>query len=334
MKNILITGGAGYIGSITAWELKKAGFNPVIYDSLEKGHQKAVAGLDLIVGKTHDTKLLTKTLKDKKIDGVIHFAAYIEVEESMREPYRYFDNNFGGSLHLLEAMRRTGVNKIVFSSTAAVYGQPQVIPIKESQPKQPTNAYGQSKLMTEEAIDWFHRIHGLSYIILRYFNAAGASLDGTIGESHQPETHLIPNIINSISHNKRHSREGGILIPFKLFGTDYPTPDGTCVRDYIHVLDLARYHILALQYLDQGKPSIALNAGTGKGLTNRQVLKTVEAVTGTKVPVLEKDRRAGDAPELVADNGLICQTLGYTPQYSDLTTIVETAWKWYKNKRY
>ena len=295
----------------------------------------------MVIGNTHDTRLVTDLLRKKKIDGVIHFAAYIEVEESMREPYLYFNNNLGGSLQLLEAMRLSGVKNIVFSSTAAVYGEPKTIPITESSEKNPTSPYGQSKLMTEQVLDWYQRIYKINYTVLRYFNAAGATLDGQLGESHTPETHLIPNIINSIIDEKGHSRAGrvkrgvgGNPKPFTLFGTDYHTPDGTCVRDYVHVLDLAQYHILALKYLFDGGQSRCFNSGAGKGYSNREVIKMVEEVAGKKVTVKEMDRRAGDPARLIADNRAIMETLRYKPKYSDLKTIVESAWKWHTHKKY
>jgi len=317
---ILLTGGAGYIGSITAQQLIKAGHQVVIYDSLVSGHKWAVKDLDLVIGETQDLKFLKNILMQKKIEAVIHFAAYIEMEESMRDPYKYFHNNVYGSLQLFKAMVKAHVDKLVFSSTAGVYGNPKKLPIKENAPKNPTNPYGESKLMVEKMLKWFDKCHNLRSISIRYFNAAGATLDGSLGEAHDPESHLIPNLLQAVKENKE----------FNLYGTDYKTPDGTCIRDYIHVLDLAQTHILTLEALENGRKTGIYNAGTGKGYSNKEVIEMVEKATGKKVKVKKGPRRPGDADELVADPTKFQKEFGWQPQYSDLETIVETAWKWHK----
>jgi len=317
---ILLTGGAGYIGSITAQELIKAGHKVVIYDSLSCGHKWAIKGLDLVIGETQDYKFLRNTLRDKKIDAVIHFAAYIEMGESMQNPYKYFHNNVYGSLQLIKAMVDTKVNKLVFSSTAGVYGNPKTLPIKEDDPKNPENPYGESKLMVERLLSWFDKIHDFRSITIRYFNAAGAALDGSLGEAHDPESHLIPNILQSIKDNKE----------FVLNGNDYDTPDKTCIRDYIHVLDLAQAHILALEALNKGHKTDVYNAGTGKGYSNKRVINMVEKVTGKKVKIKIGPRRPGDANELVADPTKFQKEFSWQPKYSDLETIVKTALSWHK----
>lgn len=304
--NVLVTGGAGYIGGITAQLLKKAGYQPVIFD--KKNNQDI-----------KDTALLIKTIKQEKIQAVLHFAAFIEMGESMENPQKYFANNFLGSQSLLEAMTQTGINKIIFSSTAGVYGNPQRLPIKEENRKAPENPYGLSKLMTEELLKFYDRIYGIRSVSLRYFNAAGAALDGKLGEAHQPESHLIPNVIKAVLQNQ----------PFPLNGNDYPTHDGTCVRDYIHVVDLAQAHILALETLINCHKTDVFNVGTGRGYSNLEVIKMVEKVSGQKVKLKTGRRRPGDANELVADVTKITKELGFKPQYSDLETIVKTAWRWH-----
>jgi UDP-glucose 4-epimerase len=307
--NILVTGGAGYIGRITADLLKKNGLHPVIYD-LKNGQDIS------------DTAKLTDILKQKKIQAVIHFAAFIEMGESMFNPIKYFNNNFLGTQSLLEAMIKAKVKKIIFSSTAGVYGNPKRLPLKETDAVLPENPYGQSKLMVEQLLDFYSRAGVLRSISLRYFNAAGASLDGKSGEDHQPESHLIPNAMTAILHNK----------PLTLFGNDYLTKDGTCVRDYIHVLDLARAHLLALKALMAGHKTAIYNAGTGKGYSNLAVIKMIEAISGKKVKIKFKSRRPGDATELVADPAKFQQEFSWKPQYSDLKTIVKTAWLWHQNR--
>ena len=317
-KRILVTGGAGYIGSNTTLQLLDAGYDVVVVDNLSRGHREAVDPARLRVVDLLDTEGLVRVMNEAPCDAVIHFAAYIAVGESMRVPELYFQNNVAGSLSLLTAMVRSGIRSLVFSSTAAVYGMPERLPIAESEPYAPINAYGESKVMVERMLPWFDQIHGLRSICLRYFNAAGADPAGRAGESHEPETHLIPLLFRAI-------RTG---VPATLFGDDYATPDGTCIRDYIHVTDLARAHILAVESLAAGGQSAKFNAGTGRGFSVREVLRTVEEVTGKAVPYEIGPRREGDPPLLVADSGRLQLDLGWTPQYSDLRTIVETAWRW------
>ena len=303
---VLVTGGAGYIGAITAAALETAGHQPLIYDIKNNQDIK-------------DTLLLKKTFKAEKIEAVMHFAAYIEMGESVLNPQKYFDNNFLGSQCLLKAMTDAGVNKIIFSSTAGVYGNPERLPIKEEDRKQPENPYGQSKLMVEELLKFYDRIEGVGSISLRYFNAAGATLDFKMGEAHRPESHLIPNVIKAVLQDKA----------FRLHGNDYPTKDGTCIRDYIHVVDLAQAHILALKALASGHKTDVYNVGTGKGYSNLEVIKMIEKVSGKKVKLKIGPRRPGDANELVADPAKINQELHWQPKYSDLETIVATAWNWH-----
>lgn len=304
---VLVTGGEGYIGKIVNQELIKAGFETVIYD-LKNGHD------------IKNSDLLTKILTQEKIEAVMHFAAFIEMGESMAKPQKYFDNNFFGSVCLVNAMLKAKVNKLIFSSTAGVYGNPESLPIKETARKLPENPYGQSKWMTEQFLDFYDRAYGFKSISLRYFNAAGASLDGKMGENHQPESHLIPNIIKAVLSDKE----------FTLFGNDYPTADGTCVRDYIHVLDLAEAHILALKALENGHKTEVYNVGTGKGYSNLEVIKMAEKVAGKKIKVKIEPRRTGDANELVADSSKLQSEFKWRPKYSDLETIVKTAWRWHK----
>ena len=304
---VLVTGGEGYIGSIAACELEKAGYKTVIYDKK--------SGQDV-----HDTKTLNRVMKAEKIEAVMHFAAFIEMGESMQNPVKYFDNNLIGSQCLLQAMIENKVKKIIFSSTAGVYGNPERIPIKENDRKKPENPYGMSKLMVEEVLEWYRKIHDIKYVALRYFNAAGATLDGKMGEAHEPESHLIPNVIKAILEDRE----------FTLFGNDYPTPDGTCIRDYIHVLDLAKAHILALKALEKGGKSKIFNVGTGKGFSNLEVIKMVEKVSGKKLK-LKISTPPGDANELVADVSKIKKELGFKSEYSDLETIVKSAWRWHSS---
>jgi len=275
-----------------------------------------------VEGKTHDKELLVKTLKEKGIEAVMHFAAFIEMGESMEKPYMYFENNVFGSLSLFEAMVKVGVDKLIFSSTAGIYGNPERVPIKEEDRKVPENPYGESKLMVEKILSWYDQVHKLRSISIRYFNAAGASLDGSLGEAHKPESHLIPNVIKSVLDGSE----------FVLNGDDYPTKDGSCIRDYIHVLDLAETHILALKALGEGHKTEAYNAGTGKGYSNKEVMEMVKQVSGKELKVKVGPRRPGDANELVADSKKLQQEFKWQPKYSDLKTIVETAWKWHSNR--
>ena len=317
-KRILVTGGAGYIGSNTTLQLLDAGYDVIVVDNLSRGHREAVDPARLRVLDLLDTDGLVSVMNERPVDAVIHFAAFIAVGESMKVPEIYFKNNVSGSLSLLTAMVRTGIKRLVFSSTAAVYGMPERIPIAETEPYAPVNAYGESKVMVEKLLHWFDQIHGVRSICLRYFNAAGGDPAGRAGEAHDPETHLIPLLFRAV-------RTG---VPVTLFGDDYDTPDGTCVRDYIHVTDLAAAHILALEALVNGTASRRFNAGTGHGFSVREVLRAVEEVAGKPVPFQIGPRREGDPPLLVADSGLLQKDLGWVPRYSDLRTIVETAWKW------
>lgn len=318
-RRILVTGGAGYIGSNTTLQLLDAGYEVVVADNLSRGHRAAVNPARLREVDLLDTEGLIRVMKEKPVDAVIHFAAYIAVGESMKVPELYFHNNTAGSLSLLTAMIRTGIRHVVFSSTAAVYGMPKNVPIPESEPYAPVNAYGESKVMVEKMLDWFDQIHGLRSVCLRYFNASGADPECRAGESHDPETHLIPLIFRAVQSGN----------PVTLFGDDYPTPDGTCIRDYIHVSDLARAHIAAVESLVNGGDSKKYNVGTGHGYSVREVLQAVEAVTGKPVPYQFGPRRAGDPPTLVADSTRLQAELGWKPVDSDLTRIVETAWRWF-----
>ena len=317
-KRILVTGGAGYIGSNTTLQLLDAGYDVVVVDNLSRGNRKAVDPARLRVVDLADTDALVAVMNEKPCDAVIHFAAYIAVGESMKVPEIYFSNNTAGSLSLLTAMLKTGIRHVVFSSTAAVYGMPARVPIPESEPYAPVNAYGESKVMVEKMLDWFDRIHGLRSICLRYFNASGADPEGRAGEDHEPETHLIPLILRAAQTGK----------PVTLFGRDYATPDGTCIRDYIHVTDLARAHIAAVEALVNGGESKKYNVGTGHGYSVQEVLNAVREVTGKDVPFEFGPRRDGDPPLLVSDSTRLQQELGWKPVDSDLNRIVETAWKW------
>jgi UDP-glucose 4-epimerase len=317
-RRILVTGGAGYIGSNTTLQLLDAGYDVVVVDNLSRGHRAAVDPARLREVPLDDTDGLIKVMREKPCDAVIHFAAYIAVGESMRVPEMYFQNNTSGSLSLLTAMQKVGIGKIVFSSTAAVYGMPARVPILESEPSAPVNAYGETKVMVEKLLHWFDQIHGMKSVCLRYFNASGADPAGRSGEDHDPETHLIPLLFRAIQTGK----------PVTVFGNDYDTPDGTCIRDYIHVTDLARAHIAAVEWLFAGGESKKYNAGTGHGFSVKEVMQAVEDVTGKKVPFEVGPRRDGDPPLLVADSSLLQKELGWKPEFSDLRRIVETAWAW------
>jgi UDP-glucose 4-epimerase len=318
--SVLVVGGAGYIGSHTTKELLRAGIEPVVYDDLRKGHREAIGDVPFVNGDLHDSQALKEAILEYRVDGVIHFAAFIEVGESMRDPQKYYRNNVIGALNLLSAMRDTGVERIIFSSSAAVYGEPEQIPIFEGSELQPTSVYGRTKMIIELALADYALAYGLHYAALRYFNVAGADPTGDIGEDHDPETHLIPLIIKTLM---------GQRSKFSLFGTDYPTRDGTCVRDYVHVTDLARAHILALQWLEQNDQSRIYNLGNGNGFSNREIIKTVERVTGKKLKMVEESRRPGDPATLVAGSQRIKDELGWKPEYDSLDTIIETAWRWH-----
>jgi UDP-arabinose 4-epimerase len=316
---ILITGGAGYIGSHTAKRLAQAGHEPIVLDNLRYGHRWAVRWGPLAEMDLGDRDGLAQVFRNYRIAAVIHFAAFAYVGESMREPAAYFRNNVVNTLNLLDAMRESGVGRIVFSSTCATYGEPLQIPIPEDHLQQPVNPYGESKLMVERLLAWYGQAYGLAWTALRYFNAAGADPDGELGEVHDPETHLIPRAIAAAL---------GDLPALDLFGTDYDTPDGTAVRDYIHTTDLADAHLKALLRLNQGGHSTAFNLGTGCGHSVREVISMVEQVGRRKVPVNECSRRAGDPPMLVANPAKVCCELEWTPRLSSLQQIVETAWQW------
>lgn len=321
--SILIVGGAGYIGSQTAKAVARAGLEPVILDNLVYGHRWAARWGPLVEGEIADRALVDRVIREHRVTAVIHFAAYTYVGESVQDPRKYFRNNVVGTLTLLDAMVDGGVRDIVFSSTAATYGDPIEVPITEEHPQKPINPYGETKLVIERALHWYGRAYSLRYAALRYFNAAGADPDGEVGEDHQPESHLIPLAIGAAL---------GRAPELKVFGTDYPTPDGTAIRDYIHVADLAEAHLLALGRLQQGEKALALNLGTGTGHSVREVIASVEKVSGRKVPRAEVGRRSGDPPSLVADPSRARATLGWAPKYAELDTIVEHAYRWQEQR--
>ena len=319
-KTILVTGGAGYIGSHACKALARAGHRPVTYDNLVYGHREAVRWGPLVEADLADNECLTDTFQRYDISAVMHFAAFAYVGESVIKPEAYFHNNVTNSLRLLEAMRAHNVRRIVFSSTCATYGVPEQVPISESAHQRPVNPYGESKLMVERMLQWYGSAHGFSHATLRYFNAAGADPEGEIGEDHQPETHLIPLVLEAALGNRAQ---------IDVFGTDYATPDGTAIRDFIHVQDLAEAHVKALDRLLAGGLSLTLNLGTGVGHTVREVITAAERITGHRIPRREGPRRAGDPPVLVADASRAREVLGWTPGLSDLDTIIRTAWAWH-----
>jgi len=314
---VLVTGGAGYIGSVVTEELVKDGHEVVVYDNLSKGHRGAIVdGADFVEADLLDADRLRQTLKDKRTDAVIHMAAFSLVGESVENPAKYYHNNVVAGLVLLDAMRDCGISRIVFSSTAATYGEPESQPIFESAPNNPTNPYGETKLAFERAMHWYERAYGLRYASLRYFNAAGAS--EKCGEDHDPETHIIPITLQAAAGKRAH---------VEIFGDDYPTPDGTCIRDYIHVIDLARAHILALDVLSERSAIYNLGCG-GDGYSVRDVIETARRVTGKEIPVRMGARRAGDPAVLIASSDKIKSELGWQPQFQDLGLIIESAWRW------
>lgn len=318
--NVLVTGGAGYIGSVVAAELIRAGHRVVVLDNLSRGHRRAVAPeAHLVEGDIADRAGLDRLLPAHHIDAVMHFAAVIDVGESMRLPELYFRNNAANALTLLEAMLAHGVKRFVFSSTAALYGNPERVPIEESSPLRPASVYGESKLLVERMLEWFHRIHGLRYASLRYFNAAGAT--ATLGEAHEPESHLIPLVLRVAL---------GARANVSIFGTDYPTDDGTCVRDYIHVVDLASAHLLALDALDRAAAPLIFNLGNGRGFSVRQVIEAARRITGQAIPAVEAARRPGDPAVLVAASEKCKRELGWRPQHADLESIIASAWEWHR----
>lgn len=323
MGSILVLGGAGYIGSHTVYELISQGEDVVIVDNLETGFMEAVhPKAKFYQGDIRDRAFIDSVFENEEIDGVIHFAANSQVGESMVNPLKYYNNNLCGTEVMLESMVEHGVDKIVFSSTAATYGEPERIPILETDRTLPTNCYGETKLSMEKMFKWTSKAHNLRYVSLRYFNACGAHPNGLIGEAHNPETHLIP-LILQVPNNKRDY--------ISIFGTDYETKDGTCVRDYIHVNDLAQAHILAMNYLRAGNESNIFNLGNGVGFTVKEVIETARKVTGHAIPAKEEPRRAGDPSTLIASSEKAKEILGWDPKFADLETIITTAWNWHKN---
>jgi UDP-arabinose 4-epimerase len=319
-QSILVTGGAGYIGSHVAKALAAGGYLPVVYDNLGHGHREAVKWGPLIVADLEERAALRAAIGEHQIKAVIHLAGFISVGESVRDPAKYFHNNFAAALGLIEEMDAAKVPAVVFSSTAAVYGMPERVPIVEEQALKPINPYGESKLMVERVLDWMGQSRGLRWMALRYFNAAGADHDGETGEDHGPETHLIPLACHAaLGHGTA----------LDIYGNDYPTPDGTAIRDYIHVSDLAAAHVRALEHLLKGGESRALNLGTGSGHSVAAVILAVEAASGRKVPANMAPRRAGDPPALVADPSAARRLLGWQPQHTDLADIVTSAWRWH-----
>ena len=317
MARILVTGGAGYIGSHTRYFLEKRGHSVVVVDNLSRGYREAVPAPILRQMDVRETEKMARLLAQERIEAVIHFAAYISVGESTQLPELYFSNNVGGSLSLFDAMLTAGVRHVVFSSTAAVYGIPQRVPITEDQPDAPINPYGETKVMVETVLKWLDRYRDLRSVRLRYFNACGAEPESGLGERHDPETHLIPLILKAVQSGN----------PVTLFGEDYPTPDGSCIRDYIHVSDLAEAHVLAIEHLLDGGQSDAFNVGTGSGQSVKEVVAAVERATGKSVPHRMGPRREGDPPRLVADSRKLQSALGWRPQRADLERIVADAWR-------
>ena len=318
---ILVTGGAGYIGSHAVKLFLSRGHDVWVYDNLCFGHRAAVPAERLIVGELHETHRLDQLLVERRIEAVVHFAAFAFVGESVQNPAKYYVNNLVNTINLMETLRRHGVGRFVFSSTCATYGCPERMPITEETPQAPINPYGQTKLAVEKALSDYARAYGWGVAALRYFNAAGAARDGTIGEDHHPETHLLPLVLQVALGQRPH---------IEIFGTDYPTPDGTCVRDYVHVDDLAEAHLLALEKLTAGS-DLKYNLGSGQGYSVREVIRAAEAVAGKAIPVKGGPRRAGDPPVLVASSAKIAAELGWRPKYTDIKAIAETAWTWHKN---
>jgi UDP-glucose 4-epimerase len=318
---ILVTGGAGYIGSHTVAALLEHGEDVVIVDNMKLGYRESLLGGKLCIGELTDSSFLARVFAEHQIEAVIHFAAYSLVGESMQQPAKYYHNNVYGTLCLLEAMNQAGVKKIVFSSTAATYGEPERIPILESDRTQPTSTYGETKLAMERMMHWFDVAHGVKYVALRYFNAAGAHRSGKIGENHQPETHLIPLILQVALGKRPH---------ISIFGNDYATPDGTCIRDYIHVSDLADAHVLAVEHMRRGAASGIYNLGNGQGFSVQDVIEVTRQVTGHRIPVVVEARRAGDPAFLVASSEKARNELGWKPSRDQLHDIIQSAWLWHK----
>lgn len=320
---VLVTGGAGYIGAHAVRELKKAGYEVVIFDNLIYGHRELAQGEQLIVGELENAALLRDVFAEHRVEAVMHFAAFAYVGESVENPAKYYRNNVAATLNLLDVMREAKVHRLIFSSTCATYGEPQDIPISESHPQNPINPYGASKLMVERILQDYSKAYGLKYVVLRYFNAAGADESGEIGEDHNPETHLIPLVLDAALGRRKH---------ITIYGTDYDTPDGTCIRDYIHVTDLALAHILGLKYLENGGASDVFNLGNGNGFSVREVIETAKAITGAEIPVVEGARRAGDPAKLIGSAEKAKRVLGWKPKFNQLETIIATAWKWHQKR--
>ena len=318
--HILVTGGAGYIGSHMVRRLLDDGHQVTIADSLERGFEDSLDSRAVFKqGNLQVPSFVNELFEGTRYDCVMHFAAYIAVGESMERPGDYFRNNVFTTIALLDKMHQQGVNKFIFSSTGTVYGTPTINPIPESHPKNPENPYAESKYMVEKILNWYYQIHGIGSAVLRYFNASGASLDASLGERHNPETHLIPKAIESAMN----------MTPFTLYGEDYATRDGTCIRDYIHVLDLIEAHVLTLRKLDEVNGAYVYNVGTGKGTTNKEIVQMVKKISGSDFPIEVKERRPGDVAETVADAEKIRSELGFETKYSDLETIIKTAWAWH-----
>ena len=323
MQNILVMGGAGYIGSHTVKHLMQNGYNCIVADNLIYGHKEAVLTPNFEKADLLDKESLNKVFEKYKIDAVVHFAAYTYVGESVENPQKYFENNVIGTLNLLEVMLKHNVKKIVFSSTCATYGNPEYMPLDEKHTQKPINAYGRTKFFIEQIFNDYETAYGLKHIALRYFNAAGCSPDGEIGESHNPETHLIPLVLKAIKGERQN---------IKIFGTDCDTPDGTCIRDYIHVEDLAEAHRLSLEKLDEF--SGCINLGTGIGTSVKEIINAAEKVTGLKCPIEYAERRAGDPAKLYATNDYAIKILGWKPKYTSIEEIISTAWGWEKNRKF
>ena len=316
---VLVVGGAGYIGSHMVKRLGQLGCTVTTLDNLSAGHRDAVLSGELVQGDLADRPMLDALFARGRFDAVMHFASFIQVGESVKEPAKYYDNNVTNTLILLDAMRAAGVQRFIFSSTAATFGEPQYVPIDEAHPQQPINPYGRTKFMVEQVLRDYEVAYGLQSVVLRYFNAAGADPEGQLGERHEPETHLIPLVLQAASGRRPH---------IHVFGRDYDTPDGTCIRDYIHIQDLCEAHWLAIQSLLAGKGSQAYNLGNGSGFSVQEVIDTARAITGQAIPVVDGPRRAGDPARLVADASQARERLGWQPQYTDLATIVRHAWQW------
>jgi UDP-glucose 4-epimerase len=325
MKTILIVGGAGYIGSHTVVDLIKTGYQCVVMDNLSEGHKEAVKSDIFELADLADINALSSIFDKYKIDGVIHFASFIEVGESVKNPSKFYRNNVANTLNLLDVMVAQGVKNIVFSSTCAIYGEPVYMPLDELHPQAPVSPYGKTKHMVEKILEDYDTAYGIKYMALRYFNAAGAHENGEIGESHNVESHLIPLVLKTLT---------GARKDVKVFGTDYDTPDGTCIRDYIHVNDLASAHILAMEQLFNGSGSEFINLGTGVGNSVKDIIMSCERVTGKKIPVVETERRTGDSPVLVAANTKAKNVLKWSPKYTNIDDIVRTAWQWEQFRKF